>query len=193
MSVLLNKDAAYIQGYRKFMNGKLLVLDPGFSTCDCFSIQGRAVVDQQTFNDLGMKEVLLRTSKDIRRNYNVQVLLPKMQEILQNGSVIKLDKKTMSTTEYNIADMLEKNSADVCQEMLARIDHSYNYMLDYDVLIVAGGTGDAWYDQIQQHYKNIKRLVITTGVQNDTLPNTFANVRGYYLSLVMALKGSLGG
>ena len=54
-------------------------------------------------------------------------------------------------------------------------------LYEYDYLIVTGGTGEAWFDIINEYFKNMETLTIVRGSQNDDLPGVFANVRGYYM------------
>ena len=61
-------------------------------------------------------------------------------------------------------------------------------LIDYDYLIITGGTGAAWLDQIRDKFKTMNTLTIINGNQNDNLPFIYNNVRGYYLYRYMKLK-----
>lgn len=64
-------------------------------------------------------------------------------------------------------------------------------LIDHDYLVVAGGTGDAWYDYIKDYYGGMDNLTIIPGNQNDTsLPFIFSNVRGYYMFMLGDLRHS---
>ena len=66
-------------------------------------------------------------------------------------------------------------------EAIERLKQSYNYLIDYDYLLITGGTGAAWQDIITEHFSGMESLKVITGNQNDVLSHIFSNVRGYYL------------
>ena len=63
---------------------------------------------------------------------------------------------------------------------LKHLSNITDQFADYEYLVVTGGTGAAWYDWIQDKFKNSK-LQIIPGNRNDNLDMLYANVRGYYL------------
>ena len=68
------------------------------------------------------------------------------------------------------------------------MDNIYNNLIDYDYLVITGGTGDAWRNIITEYYSGMESLKIIIGNQNDMLPTIFSNVRGYYLYIVNKMK-----
>ena len=67
----------------------------------------------------------------------------------------------------------------MCNEAIERMANALK-LVDYKKLIVTGGTGEAWYDQIRTRLKDLPTLSIVPGNQNDSMPFIYANVRGYY-------------
>ena len=62
-----------------------------------------------------------------------------------------------------------------------RVKTIYNNLIDYDYLLLTGGTGAAWQEIIKQYFAGMETLKIIGGGQNDALSHVFNNVRGYYL------------
>lgn len=94
----------------------------------------------------------------------------------------------MSSRQEPIAQMIVAANQKVCNAVLERIKTMYNNLIDYDYLIVTGGTGAAWFDIIRDHFKGMETLKVIAANQNDMLPYIYSNVRGYYLFLVGALR-----
>ena len=55
--------------------------------------------------------------------------------------------------------------------------------MNHNYLVITGGTGAAWYNQIKDHFKDMNTLKIIAGNQNDNIPFIFSNVRGYYMAM----------
>lgn len=163
-----------------------LSLDPGFKTLDIYDISGGSVFNKPaTFDNLGMHEIFERTVNGLK-GANITVL--GMQNALKRGYVTVLDKKRMINKKLHFDDLLEKNTKEVCMEAVQKLVSLYDYMQNHDYLIVTGGTGNAWYPMIRDHFRNMENLTILSANRNDKmLSNTYSNVRGYYFSLVSML------
>lgn len=166
----------------------LLVLDAGFGTVDVVNIRRREIVSSESFDDVGMKAVFAEAAREINRTYNAEVQVHTIQKCLQTGYVQSFDRRTMSSRQEPIAQMIVAANQKVCNAVLERIKTMYNNLIDYDYLIVTGGTGAAWFDIIRDHFKGMETLKVIAANQNDMLPYIYSNVRGYYLFLVGALR-----
>ena len=83
---------------------------------------------------------------------------------------------------------MKASNEKICKEMLEKIDTMYDNLIDYNYLLITGGTGAAWDDIIREYYQGMKNLTVISGEQNDRLSPIFNNVRGYYLYLVEFLR-----
>ncbi|MBR5360757.1 MAG: ParM/StbA family protein [Lachnospiraceae bacterium] len=180
-SVCINKDGKWHHEAQKYLTSSVLVFDPGFGTLDLFPIVSGTVGEGATYTDLGMRRVLSETSKLIRENYNVEIPVPAMQKYLETGLVRHLNKKSLEVKEYPFGNLLAESSKKVCSEAIDRIISSIS-LIDYQYMIVTGGTGAAWLAEINERFKNFTTLKILQSNQNDNnLPLIYSNVRGYYL------------
>jgi plasmid segregation protein ParM len=179
-SICIERNGQFHPDAGKYLSSSLLVFDPGFGTLDVFPILSGVVGRGDTFADLGMKRVLQETSKLIADNLHVNISVPLMQKALETGTVRSFDIKTFSSSEHDFSSYLEQASAKVCDEALDKLESSQS-LLDYNYLVITGGTGAAWDKQIHEKFKNFDTLHLIEGTQNDVLPATFSNVRGYYL------------
>lgn len=186
LSVCINKKGQFIPEAKKYLSSSVLIADPGFGTFDVFPIVSGVVASGETYSDLGMKRVLQETAKliedlAVKENYNIKIHVPSMQKNLETGTVRFIDKKKFVAADYPIDKLLEEASAKVCEEAMNRLTTSFN-LADFNYLIITGGTGAAWFDQIKNKFKGLSFLEIIKGNQNDNLDFIFANVRGYYLN-----------
>lgn len=190
-SVCINKDGRFHQDAAKYLSSSILVFDPGFGTLDLFPIVSGVVGKGETYSDLGMKRVLQETSKLIKENYNVDIPVPSMQKYLESGVVRYVNKKTFESKEYPFDKLLAEANNKVCDEAINRMVSAIN-LIDYNYMIVTGGTGAAWLYNIQEKFKNFSTLKIINGNQNDELPFIYSNVRGYYLYRFNKLGKEMG-
>ena len=144
------------------------------------NIKAGVVERGETFPDLGMYRILQETSEKIKEKYKVDIPVPFMQKQLETGTVRYSDMKKLISKDYDFEDILIKASNKVCREAIDRLIGLYNLM-DYNYIVVTGGTGAAWYDQIKEKFKEFETLRIVEGNMNDNLPFIYSNVRGYYL------------
>ena len=174
---------------KKYLNGNVMVLDPGFGTTDIFNISERQVTCD-TWDDLSMNAVLQDVCNTLHDDpgYKVKMTVPAIQKCLEKGTVRIIDKKLRKAYDKSFATILAESSQRICDGMLAKLDETYKGMWYHDYLIVTGGLGAAWFDQIKEYYKGIETLKVISGMENDNLDGIFSNVRGYYFNLLNTFK-----
>lgn len=175
----------------RYLQSNMLILDAGFGTVDLFNVLHRQIKSSESFDDLGMKAVLQRTAEKIYQKYHVEIPVHTMQRYLHNGTIQTFDRHTMTTKEEPFEDILRQCSHEVCMETLERIKTMYNNLLDYQYLLITGGTGAAWYHDIKNHFLRMQTLTVIGANQSDNLPQIYSNVRGYYLYQIGTLKAAL--
>lgn len=179
-SVCINQDGKFNQNAKKYLSSSVIVFDPGFGTLDLFPINSGVVGTGETYADLGMKRVLQETSRLIQDKYKTSIPVPAMQKYLEVGTVRCFDKKNFSSKEVPFDTLLAEASNKVCEEAIARMAGALN-LVDYNYLIITGGTGAAWFHRIRDKFANFSTLTLLQGNCNDeTLPGIYSNVRGYY-------------
>lgn len=166
---------------KTYIDCRSLVLDGGFGTLDVFSIVNRSINSANTFNDLGMKAIFEHTAADIFQMHGKEIYAHTMQPFLKAGSINVFNRKTRSTETHDISDILERNTAAVCESALRKIEAAYDDLTDYDYLITTGGTGAAWLPYIRERYARMTTLEIVCANQNEDISPVYNNVRGYYI------------
>ena len=181
ISASVDKDGKTLPVAKKYFNSDVIIFDPGFGTLDDYTIHLGNVIGSETFPNLGMREVFSRTCKDIKDIYNVELQVPDLQNRLELGEISVVDKKLMKRKNHSFSDILEENCQTVCLDAIEQLKVIHDYFSSTDYIIAAGGTYDAWADIINDTFKDMEGLSIVPGNINDpTLSNIFANVRGYY-------------
>lgn len=190
LSIATDNDGKFIQDAEKYFKSNILIVDPGFGTLDIFCIKNRMIDSWETFDELGMKGILKLTTDEIFKRYKVEIPIPAMQKYLETGNVNSFDRKLRKTNKIPFGGILEDANKKVCNEALQTIDTIYNNLIDYNYLVITGGTGAAWEKIVTDYYAGMENLKIIYGTQNDVLPYIFANVRGYYMYLQNKLRKS---
>lgn len=180
LSLCIDKDGKWVSNAEEYMNSNLLVFDPGFGTLDVFRISNGMVCGVgETFQNLGMKRVMQETIKAVELKYGVHLTVPEIQKHLESGKVKYFDRKNLISKEYDFSQLLSEASRKVCDEAIKELLGSVS-IIDCKYMIVTGGTGAAWLDQIRQKFGEMDTLKVLSANVNDELSLIYSNVRGYY-------------
>lgn len=194
LSVVTSDDGTMRSEADLYYSSPTLICDPGFGTFDCFSLRGGAMTTMETFDTLGMKQVLADTSKEIFDKYHTDIPVPAMQRYLETGYISMYDRRNRTSVMMPFDDILEECSRKTAMKAIDKLDEIYN-LDDYKYLILTGGTGEAWYPYFKDAYKGMSGLTLVPGNQNTMgvltnekgypapLPFIFSNVRGYYMAI----------
>lgn len=191
-SIAMDKNMCMLPEARRYFTSRLLILDPGFGTFDTFPVIKQSINRDncQTFDNLGMKQVLKETSAEIFKQFHFEIPVPAMQRFLESGEVIK--REGFHTSKVGFAHILEEKSQAVCNRAIQKIIEIYNPAIEFDYVVITGGTGAAWSQYIRDHeyfrYSDTVKLI--SGNQGDaSYPYLFSNVRGYYIYLYGRVAG----
>lgn len=190
-SVSMDKNFNLMPNAKRLFSSNILVVDPGFGTFDTFPVRKRVVSREQceTYDNLGMKQVLKETAQEVYEKYHFEIPVPAMQKYLETGTVIK--REGFKTSKVPFDDILEEKSRIVCERAVKKLKETYIPTIDYDYMIVTGGTGAAWMSYIRNDddFRGSDTLEIIAGNQGDpTLPYLLSNVRGYYIYIYGKLQ-----
>ena len=107
------------------------------------------------------------------------------KNLSETGMVTITNRRKMSSDSVDISPILFKNCKAVCYDVVEKLKSVYDYFSDYSYIICTGGTYDAWKEDFDEVFKDMKTLQIISGNANDpSLSNVFSNVRGYYYNLI---------
>ncbi len=188
-SVSINNERKFIPESQHYLSKNLIVFDPGFGTFDLFYIKGHRIVDDQTFSDLGMKQVFNETANEIAKRFHKTVSVSEMQKYLETGEVTIFDRRALSSHSESIAEILENAANKICDKAIDKMVQVYPDIENVDFLVITGGTGAAWKNRIKDRLKGLSKLTIIDGNQNDDkLSFIYANVRGYYMYRYISIK-----
>lgn len=180
-SALIRSNGEYMPDAREFLFSNVLVMDIGFGTFDFYGIKSRTISCRESIDDIGMREVLKRTSAKILEELNEDIRVAALQKNLESGSVVYVDEEEMQTDEKPLAPYLGKANDEVFQKAMSKAKAVTNAYRDYQKLIIGGGTGEAWFEKIQEYLSKMKSLQVIPSNRNENLPFLYSNVRGYYL------------
>lgn len=189
ISVSVGQDGRMLPVTKKYFSSTVVIFDPGFGTLDDYMIvHGNVVGIGNTFSNLGMKEVFVRTVKDIQQVYGVSLTVAELQNKLENGTVKYVNKKEHKSDIYDFTSLLETHSKAVCSKAIEKMDSVHDYFSEVDYIVATGGTYDAWKEDFDSKFTEMQGLEIIPGNINEPdLPNIFSNVRGYYYFLTNRL------
>lgn len=200
---------------RTLFQSNIIIFDAGFGTLDLFDIKNRKSSSKETFSQFGMREILDRTAKKIKKETGVFLPPSAMQNALESGTVLvkKRNGIMLSSRKQSFSDLLESATEEVCREAVEKIINIYDGLFEYQYLVLTGGTSAAWEKYIREYFQEVEDLTIIAGNEysrsstRDDLPDDvsneqkralelekqksdiiFCNVRGYYMCLINYLR-----
>lgn len=140
------------QKYQKLSTfGPTLIIDAGYYTVGIMSVL-KGEVDSLTADSntkYAMKNVNQRTAQDIPtiKDYMVEHLCQQ-----DDGMVRVFDKTLKKGVTYNVPQVRAAKLTEVCNELIDHLDEKFDYLQPIKHILVTGGTGAAYYDQIKNEY-----------------------------------------
>lgn len=186
-SAITDNNGSQSQADYAILTSNTIVCDPGFVTFDTFSVFAGARQSALTNPSLGMHEVFSRTLSELKEK-GVNISVMEMQKALKKGFVTSFDRKSTSNRRVEFGKILNAKNEEVCMEAIQKVLVSYDYLQEYDNLILTGGTGESWAPYFEKFFANMETLTVITANRKDpSLSNVYSNARGYYLYLVGVL------
>lgn len=173
-------------------NGPTLVIDGGYYTVGLVPVsRGGSVDDARAESDTGhaMKMVNVAVEQEIAnqrpdiKHYSIEYLLTQDDgrvRYLENGKARTIDLATIRSEKIQ----------EVCAHFAGYLDKKYNNLLDFKYVLVTGGTGACFYQQLLAYYKESgimdeEHMMLTSPVINDKpLPIEFSIAAGAYKGLL---------
>lgn len=180
-STIIKSDGKYTEDASSILNDNVIVLDAGFGTFDFYGIVNREIRCKESTDELGMKQLLVKTGKKIFEETGVDIRIAAMQKYLTRGYFDYMNEDDMVSEDKPIAPYIDIANKEVFEEAKEKIKSVTNSFRGYRYVIVAGGTGEAWFEDIKNWLGKMNTLKIMASNKNDNLPFVYSNVRGYYL------------
>ena len=180
-STLIKNDGVYIDNAKEMLCSDILVMDIGFGTFDFYGIKNRSIDCKESTDEVGMREVLSRLSKKIYNATNEDIRVAALQKHLETGKFTCINEEEMSDEEIPIAPFLQEANKEILADAMEKAKSVTNAFRGYKYLIISGGTGAAWLEDIKEWLKNMKSLTIMPGNINDKFPLIYCNARGNYM------------
>lgn len=191
-----------IEGSDKFLGESTIIFDGGFGTLDVHFVNRLSIESYHTFSEYGMRSVFAKVAEEFLEKYNCEIKIPLFQKYLSDGFVkcyipteegqdIDLtDISTYTVEPIYLDDIIKRHSEEVAREAIKAVVKIKSDIRNYKNVIITGGCGDAWGEQLETQFKHLDKNVIRANKTESSLPSIFNNARGYYLYLVNKIKFS---
>lgn len=179
-SVLITSDGNFIPHTNKILNSNTLVMDIGFRTYNYYGVKTREIVCKDSIDNIGMRMVMQEVSRMIRDEYDEDIRIQALQNVLDKGYFTCVDDDKLEQTDHSVKEILKKANEIVFARAMKQAKAATNSFRDYEYIIITGGTGEAWYEDIKDYLSKMKFHILPGNV-NDPIPFIYSNVRGYYL------------
>lgn len=186
-------DDGYINEEKFFYlsDGPTLVIDGGYYTVGLVPVsRGGSVDDAKAESDIqfAMKNVNVAAARAIQekrpdiKHYMIEYLMEQNNGLiryLENGKVETIDLCAIRATKMR----------ETCDAFIKYLDAKYNSLLDFRYVLVTGGTGACYFEQLLRHYTEIglmddKHMLLTKpSVGGNEMSIEFAIAAGAYKGL----------
>lgn len=142
-----------------FTDGPTLVIDGGYYTVGLVTVSKGGTIDSKKCEsdvEHAMKNVNIKVAdelKDIRpdaKHYTIEYLISE-----NNGKLRYIKNNEDGTKEgavFDVAETKEKKINETCTEFIDYLNQKYNYLLDVNYVLVTGGTGNEYFNQLKEYY-----------------------------------------
>jgi len=193
-------DLGYINEEKFFYlsNGPTLVIDAGYYTVGLVPVsRGGSVDDAKSESDTthAMKNVNMAIAKEIAerrpdiKHYTVEYLLS------QGESEIRyLDQSKGKVERIDLSVLRKEKLKLICEDFIRYLNQKYNNLLDFRYILVTGGTGANYFEQMLSYYKELglmdeEHMLLTNPVIQDApVPIEFSIAVGAYKGLCGKLE-----
>lgn len=198
-SILMDDNMKPMSYTAKLYSGSMLIIDPGFLTLDYFTyIKGKMIGEGSTDNNYGMKAIFDNAIFRINKHCSENNLTP-----ISELSAVEFQKQTLSKGFFYARDkhgipqqvdlypFLTEAVESFGKEAIKKIARTLPLdFIEYDVVVLTGGTGKVWYDIFDDFLKiNAPNTTLLRGNSADHYESPiYANVRGYYISSFLDLS-----
>ena len=187
-SILFDDNGEPRKQARQIMEKNIIIADIGFGTFDPYGVVNREKVLEESINNLGMKRVLEVASEYIYKEFNMDIKIPQMRKCMKDGYFKIVDIQQMTSKKIPLDNYIERACKEVATQAATKLYEMAGYFQDYDILVVTGGTGAAWFDYFKEALAGMEDLEIIPGNDGNELPVYYANARGYYMSAYRRLR-----
>ncbi len=195
-NIVYDKDGHIIPGRVDILNANTIIMDDGFGTEDIFAIvSGSNIKDNRprvkTYTDTAMKAVFEAVIMDLNNEYDTEFKVFELQKFLKRGTipVIDRDSDIIATKEVEFISKLEEYNRILCEKSVKRLLEDYDNLLDFNYLVVTGGTGASRIDQTREMLRGLSHLKVLLGNEADpSLSAIYSNARGYYMAMLLKVQ-----
>lgn len=172
-------------------NGPTLVIDGGYYTVGLVPVsRGGIVDDEKAESDTqhSMKNVNMAVSQEIQeqrpdiKHYSVEYLTSE-----DNGLIRYMQDGKVQTINLNA--LRKEKMQEICADLITYLNNKFSNLLDFRYILVTGGTGACYFDQLFEYYRNTglmdkEHMLLTHPViAGKELPIEFSIVAGAYKGL----------
>jgi len=174
-------------------NGPTLMLDGGYYTVGMVQVSAGGSIDEKkafSNTDYAMRNVNMKVCKEIEdrrpdiRHTSIEHLIEK-----QNG-ILKYMSKEGKAGTINLNQIRDEKIKETCSEFIDFLNQTYNYLQDFNYILVSGGTGTLFYPYILEYYTGSGLfdrdhvILAKARYKDDSYSDEFAIVAGAYKGLL---------
>ena len=138
-------------------NGPTLILDAGYYTVGIMTVS-KGVVNNETAESntsFAMKNVNEKTAAQLPdvKDYMIEHLCN-----VNNGKMKTFNVETKKAEVFDVPSIRSQQLSEVCNALIDHIDEKFNYLQAVNHVLITGGTGSSYYDQIKKCYATDREL-----------------------------------
>ena len=136
----------------------VLVIDGGSKTIGDFKLTKNLMVESASSNtDFAMENINKKVAEIINEQYNREDIRSyNIKNILEDGGQLVYENGE-TTDVVDVQQIVAVETKSMCERYIEYLNNKYNKLLDIKKILVYGGTGAAYYEQILNYVNNHKK------------------------------------
>lgn len=170
-----------------------LILDGGYKTLGKFKLSRDGRMDKPESNSLyAMHNINEEVAAKVRDK--VPGIFPYMiEDKYNNDEPIHYEDENGDVKSYNVVEMRDAITKNKALQMMEYLMREHNKLLDIKLILLAGGTGAAYYDTVKDFCdkrNNLKEKVLlaNSGFDGEKCEPVYAIVIGLYKAMIVDIE-----
>lgn len=153
MSVVLDEDGYAIEDSEIYDNRPLLIIEAGQKTVAIYVYTASDTIESEESNtDFAMYNVYESMIEQIKKtSEHIKISVTDIATRMENNNTnVRYTVPGEGVKEIDLKDFYAESLENACTDLIEYVNNKFSYLQDMNGILVAGGTGKAYYEQIKK-------------------------------------------
>lgn len=180
-----------IEGKSIFDSLPALILDGGYQTFGMFMFErDQSITGAESNQDYAMRNINEAVAERIRK-YKPDVYDYMVEELCNKNEVVRYLDDNGKVNSIDVCGVKQEEMDNTIESLVKYMLKKYDNLLDVNTILLAGGTGESYYDSIYAYLSEhrdylVEKTSLPKGTFNgEVVPSVYAVVTGLYKDMIL--------